>query len=319
MNLTNFMKYNKILITGGGGYLGSVLCPLLLDEGYEVTILDNFLYNQSSLLDCCNNKNLTIIRGDVRDKETVENALKSKDIIIHLAAIVGAPACDLDPNRSITTNLEATKLILSLRTQEQKILFPCTNSGYGIGEKNKFCTEKTPMNPISLYGKNKVESEKIILESGNSLSFRFATVFGVSPRMRLDLLVNDFVYRAVNDKFIIIFEGDFKRNYIHIRDVARVFLHGIKNFDEMKGESYNVGLSDANLSKNELCKKIKLQIPEFVFLESSIGEDPDKRDYIVSNEKIERTGFYPKYTLEDGIEELVKCYKIVKSNDYRNF
>ena len=313
------MKDNKILITGGAGYLGSILTPLLLDEGYEITILDNFLYNQSSLLDCCNNKNLTVIRGDVREREIVKEALKDKDIIIHLAAIVGAPACDLDPQRATTTNLDATKLILSLRKPEQKILFPCTNSGYGVGEKNKFCTEDTPMNPISLYGKNKVESEKIILESGNSLSFRFATVFGVSPRMRLDLLVNDFVYRAVKDKFIVIFEGDFKRNYIHIRDVARVFLHGIKNFNNMKGESYNVGLSDANLSKIELCKKIKLQIPEFVFLESSIGEDPDKRDYIVSNEKIEKAGFKPKYTLDEGIEELIKCYKIIKSKEYRNF
>jgi len=313
------MKDNKILITGGAGYLGSVLCPLLLEEGYEITILDNFLYNQSSLLDCCNNRNLSIIRGDVRDKETLQNALKNKDIIIHLAAIVGVPACDLDPNRATTTNLDATKLILSLRTPQQKILFPCTNSGYGIGEKNKFCTEETPMNPISLYGKNKVESEKIILESGNSLSFRFATVFGVSPRMRMDLLVNDFVYRAVNDKFVVIFEGDFKRNYIHIRDVARVFLHGIKNFDEMKGESFNVGLSDANLSKIELCKKIKSQIPEFVFLESAIGKDPDKRDYIVSNEKIEKTSFHPKYTLDDGIKELIKCYKIIKSKEYRNY
>lgn len=308
----------KILITGGAGYIGSILSRELLDEEYEVTVLDNFLYNQSSLLDCCSNKNLSIIRGDVRDEETVKKTLKGKDIIIHLAAIVGAPACDLDPNRSTTTNLDATKLILTLRSPEQKIIFPCTNSGYGIGEKNKSCTEDTPMKPISLYGRNKVEAEKIVLNSGNSLSFRFATVFGVSPRMRMDLLVNDFVYRAVNDKFIVIFEGNFKRNYIHIRDVARVFLHGIKNFKSMSGNAYNVGLSDANLSKIELCKKIKSHLPNFVYLESSIGQDPDKRDYIVSNDKIEKTGFKPKYSLDDGIAELIKCYQIIKIKDYRN-
>jgi nucleoside-diphosphate-sugar epimerase len=240
------------------------------------------------------------------------------DFIMHLAALVGAPLCDADPIAATTTNLEATKLLLSLRSEDQKILFPCTNSGYGIGEKGKFCTEETPLRPITLYGRTKVEAEKAILEAGNSISFRLATVFGVSPRMRMDLLVNDFVYRAFIDHYAVVFEGHFKRNYLHIRDVARVFLHGIKNFDKMKNQVYNVGLSDANLSKLELCSLIKKHIPNFVYVESQIGEDPDKRDYIVSNEKIEKTGYKPMYSLEDGIKELIKAYTIVRNTKYSN-
>ena len=248
---------NKVLITGGAGYIGSVLSKTLLDQGYAVTVLDSFMYEQNSLLDCCVSDNFSVIRGDVRDKETLRVSMKDRNFIIHLAALVGAPLCNADQIATTTTNLDASKLLLSLRTKDQKILYPCTNSGYGIGEKNKLCTEDTPLRPISLYGKTKVEAEKEILEVGNSISFRLATVFGVSPRMRIDLLVNDFVHRAMTDKFVVIFEGHFKRNYIHIRDVARTFLHGIENFENLKGEAYNVGLSDANLSKLELCEDKK--------------------------------------------------------------
>lgn len=308
----------EITITGGGGYIGSVLSKVLLDKGHNVTVLDNFMYQQSSLLDCCSDENFSVIKGDCRDRETISTAIKNADVIIHLAALVGAPVCNSDKIAAQTTNLDAVKLLLSLRRQDQKILFPCTNSGYGIGEKGKYCTEDTPLKPISLYGKTKVEAEKAILESGNSISFRLATVFGVSPRMRLDLLVNDFVHRAVNDKAVVIFEGHFKRNYLHIRDVARVFLHSIKNFENMKGKPYNVGLSDANISKIELCEKIKNHIPSFSYVESQFGSDPDKRDYIVSNERIEQTGFKPKYSLDFGIKELVKAYTILRNSKYSN-
>lgn len=309
---------NKILVTGGAGYIGSVLTKTLLEEGYDVTIFDNFRYDQTSLLHCCSNQNFSIIRGDIRDKEILQAALKDQDFIVHLAALVGAPICNADPVGATTTNLDASKLILSLMSKDQRILYPCTNSGYGIGEKDKFCTEETSLRPITLYGRTKVEAEKAILEAGNSISFRLATVFGVSPRMRIDLLVNDFVYRALMDKFIVIFEGHFKRNYIHILDVARVFLHGIKNFTNMQGEAYNVGLSEANLSKLELCERIKKHLPDFVYMESDIRKDPDKRDYIVSNEKIEKTGFQPKFSLDDGIKELIKCYNIIKERQFGN-
>lgn len=308
-----------ILITGGAGYIGSVLSKSLLDKGYYVTVLDNFRYNQNSLLDCCNNKNFQIVRGDVRDEQILSSSLKNQDFIIHLAALVGAPICNANKNEALTTNFESTKSLLKLRDKNQKILFPCTNSGYGIGEKGKFCTEETALKPISFYGQTKVNSEKSILDDENSISFRLATVFGVSPRMRLDLLVNDFVYKALNDKFIGIFEGHFQRNYIHIRDVVRVFLHGIENFEKMKNQSYNVGLSNANLSKLQLCKKIQEHISDFIYVESNLGKDPDKRDYIVSNEKIENTGFKPEFSLDFGIEELIKCYKILSKSQYGNF
>lgn len=302
----------KILVTGGAGYVGSVLTKKLLDERFTVTVLDNFRYNQKSLMECCNSENFFVIRGDVRDKKTLQKALKGQDFVIHLAALVGAPLCDSDQTGAVSTNLEASKLLLSLRNENQKILYPCSNSGYGIGEKGKLCTEESPLSPISLYGRTKVEAEKFIIDAGNSISFRFATLFGVSPRMRMDLLVNNFVYRAIHDKFIPIFEGHFKRNYLHVQDASRAFLYGIKNFDDMKNQVYNVGLSDANLSKIELCKRIKKHLPDFEFVNSNVGQDPDKRDYIVSNKKIERTGFKPKCTLDMGIRELVKGFTILK-------
>ena len=307
-----------VLVTGGAGYIGSVLVPALLAKGFKVTVLDNFLWGQNSLLDCCSNPNFDIIRGDCRDKNLLKKALNEVDIIVPLAALVGAPLCKNDEIGAESTNLGSIKTLLSLRTSKQKIIYPTTNSGYGVGEKGKFCTEESPLNPISLYGTTKCDAEKAILQAGNSVTFRLATVFGSSPRMRVDLLVNDFVHRALTDRAVIIFEGHFKRNYIHIRDIANAFFHAIEKFDVMNGQAYNVGLSEANLSKLELCQKIQKHLPNFVFLEAPIGEDPDKRDYIVSNEKIEKTGFRTQFTLDFGITELIKTYQILRNSKYSN-
>ncbi|MBU3934695.1 NAD(P)-dependent oxidoreductase [Patescibacteria group bacterium] len=311
-------KKEKILVTGAAGYIGSILVPEFLKEGYGVIAIDNFMYNQTSLLDCCYNERLTIIRGDARDEKLISKCLKDVDYILPLACLTGASLCDKDPMGARTINLEAIKMLLKIRNKDQRIIFPTTNSGYGIGQEGINCTEETPLNPISLYGRLKVEAEKAVLEAGNSITLRLATVFGISPRMRLDLLVNDFVYRAVNDRFIVLFESHFKRNFIHVRDVARAFIHCLNNFEKMKNESYNVGLSDANLSKWELCEEIKKQVPDFVFIESKIGKDPDKRNYIVSNAKIERTCFKPIVSLKEGITELIKGYQIIKRNQFSN-
>jgi nucleoside-diphosphate-sugar epimerase len=311
------MTYS-ILVTGGAGYLGSVLVPELLNLGHKVTVLDTFMFGQNSLLECCANEKFEVIRGDARDESILRDLLSQADYIIPLAALVGAPLCGRDKIGTVTTNRDAIASIAKLASKEQRIIYPCTNSGYGVGQKDVYCTEETPLMPISLYGKAKVEAEKALLDRGNSISLRLATVFGMSPRMRIDLLVNDFTYRAVKDRFVVVFEGHFKRNYIHVRDVARAFIHNVDNFNGMKNESYNVGLSDANLSKLELCAKIKEQVPDFVCLEAPIGEDPDKRDYIVSNEKIERTGFKPVHSLETGIKELIKGYRIISNSKYSN-
>lgn len=308
----------RILITGGAGYIGSVLTPTLLEKDYEVTVLDNFMFSQNSLADCCRYKTFNIIRGDCRDKATMRKLAAKADVIIPLAALVGAPLCDRDPLAAKSINLEAVKMICRLASKKQKILLPVTNSGYGIGEKDKYCTEDSPLRPISLYGITKVEAEKAVLERENSLTFRLATAFGFSPRMRMDLLVNDFVYRAVTDRAVVIFEGHFKRNFIHVRDIVRVFIHGIENFSKMRGKPYNVGLDNANLSKLELCAAIKKHLPKFVYLEAPIGEDPDKRDYIVSNGRIAKTGFKPQWGLDRGIEELIKGYVILRKNQYSN-
>ncbi len=311
------MRYG-VLVTGGAGYLGSILVPELLKLGHRVTVLDNFMFQQNSLLECCAYENFDVVRGDARDEDILKTLLQKVDYIIPLAALVGAPLCSRDKIGTITTIRDAVASIAKLSSKEQRIIIPTTNSGYGVGQKGVYCTEETPLKPISLYGKAKVEAEKIVLDKGNSISFRLATVFGMSPRMRIDLLVNDFTYRAVKDRFVVIFEGHFKRNYVHIRDVARAFIHAVDNFDTMKNEPYNVGLSDANLSKLELCVKIKEQVPDFVYLESPVGEDPDKRDYIVSNEKIEKTGFKTIYSLEMGIKELIKGYRIITNSRYSN-
>ncbi len=308
----------QVLVTGGAGYIGSVLVPMLLENGYAVHVVDNFLFDQTSLAECCANPHFTVTRGDARDKSVMKKALATADVVIPLAAIVGAPACHLDQTAATSTNLDAIKLLLNLRSAAQRIVLPNTNSGYGIGDKGAFCTEESPLRPISLYGRTKVEAELATLEAGNSITFRLATVFGMSPRMRVDLLVNDFVYRAVMDRAVVVFEGHAKRNYIHVRDVSRAFVHAIAKFESMQGHAYNVGLSDANLSKLELCAEIRKQLPGFVFLEAPIGEDPDKRDYIVSNAKIEKTGFRPQHGLAAGITELIKGYTLLRNSRFSN-
>ncbi len=311
------MRFN-ILVTGGAGYLGSVIVPELLKLGHKVTVLDNFMFSPTSLADCCYQDNFEVVRGDARNKALLKKLVKDKDVVIPLAALVGAPLCNRDEIGTLTTNRDAVKTLTEVLSPEQRILMPITNSGYGVGQEGIYCTEETPLNPISTYGQTKVDAEKIALDRGNAISFRLATVFGMSPRMRLDLLVNDFVYRAVNDRFIVIFEGHFKRNYIHIRDVANAFIMGLNNFETMKNESYNVGLSDANISKLELCAKIKQQVPNFTIMEAEIGKDPDQRNYIVSNDKIEKLGFKPQHSLEMGIKELIKAYTIINNSKFSN-
>jgi len=309
----------NVLVTGGAGYIGAILVPALLDRGFKVAVLDNFMYAQDSLAAVCYHPRFSVVRGDVRSSDTMRPLLKDADVIIPLAALVGAPLCDRDPLAATSTNRLAIVDMLGLISQDQRVIMPITNSGYGVGEADKFCTEETPIRPVSLYGRDKVEVERTLLERHRSaISLRLATVFGMSPRMRLDLLVNDFTYRAYTDRFIVLFESQFKRNFLHVRDVARAFLHAIDNFDRMAGQIYNVGLSDANLSKLELCRCIQKHLPAFVIHESDIGRDPDRRDYIVSNEKIERTGYKPAFSLDDGIGELIKGFAMIRNTKYSN-
>ncbi|MFZ1867496.1 MAG: NAD(P)-dependent oxidoreductase [Steroidobacteraceae bacterium] len=309
---------SSILVTGGAGYLGSILVPELLAAGHRVTVLDNFLYRQNSLAHVCQYSTFQLVRGDVRVKSVIRPLLAEADIVIPLAALVGAPLCDRDPVGATTTNHDSVLMMLELLGRNQMVLMPTTNSAYGSGDENNFCTEDSPLKPISRYAKDKVEVEYALMEQPGAISFRLATVFGMAPRMRIDLLVNDFTYRAVHDRFVVLFESSFKRNYIHIGDVARAFLHGIGNFERMKGQIYNVGLSDANLSKKELCDAIRKQVPDFVYPDAPVGKDVDQRNYIVSNAKIEGTGFRPKYSLDDGIRELIKGYTMIKNNQYGN-
>ena len=309
----------KILVTGGSGYIGSILVPELIKLNHEVTVLDNFMYKQSSLNHLCVFENFKIINGDIRDKNLIKSLLKTNDLIIPLAAIVGAPLCSKDPFSAQSINHDAIAEMIKDASKEQLIIMPTTNSAYGTGDKNNYCDENSILKPISKYAIDKVEIEKLLMARENSISYRLATVFGMSPRMRIDLLVNDFTYRAYHDSALIIFEGHFKRNYIHIRDVVNSFIHAINNMDQMKGEIYNVGLSDANLSKTELCHEIKKHLSNFTFVEEKIKKDPDQRNYIVSNEKIEKTGFLPEYSLSDGIKELIKGYTMLKNQNFGNF
>jgi len=312
------MKIMRILVTGGAGYIGSMLVPKILGQGHEVTVIDNFSYKQNSLLDLCYHPNFEIIRGDVRDLGLMKKLLIKSDFIIPLACLTGAPRCEQDPQSAQSINFESIAWLLKNRSREQKIIFPTTNSGYGVGEKDIYCDEKSPLRPISLYGRLKVQIEEEILSQGDAITFRFATVFGASPRMRLDLLVNDFVYRAFKDRFIVLFEGSFKRNYLSIHDATDAFLFAMENFDKMKNEAFNVGLDDANLSKIELCQLIQNIIPQFYFTESSVGKDPDQRNYIISNKKIARLGFKAKIPLSAGINELLRAYQIVQKNEHTN-
>jgi len=307
-----------ILILGGAGYIGSILVPSLLRKGFAVTVVDSLIFNQNALLDCCAHPNFEFVMGDICDHDLVNRLISEFDIVIPLAAIVGAPACKRNPSLSRLVNYDAHMNIVRNISSQQKVLFPTTNSGYGVGDKNDYCTEETPLRPISEYGRNKVEIEKAFLDKGNAITFRLATVFGMSPRMRTDLLVNNFVYLALKDSSLVLFEEHFRRNYIHVRDVASAFLFGVKNFERMKGYPYNMGLSSANLTKRQLAEKIKEHVPNLYIHSAEIGEDPDKRDYIVSNKKIESLGWSPDYTLDDGIQELIKGYKIIRPNSFAN-
>ena len=309
---------HNILVTGGAGYLGSTMVPALLEAGHKVTVLDNFMYGQSSLNHVCYHPCFTIIKGDIRLDSVMKPVMKKADVIIPLAAYVGAPLCAKDPIGATTVNHDAITMMVDNLSKDQLVLMPTTNSAYGTGDENNFCTEESPLRPISQYAIEKVAIEKELMQHANTISFRLATVFGMSPRMRIDLLVNDFTYRAVYDRFVVLFEPHFKRNYVHVRDVTRAFIHGINNFERMKGEIYNVGLSDANVSKLELCQVIQRFIPEFIFPEAAVGKDPDQRNYIVSNSKIERTGFKTEYGLEAGIVDLIKGYTMLKNTRYGN-
>lgn len=309
---------NKILVTGGAGYIGSILIPKLLDSGDDVTVVDNYMYKQTSLVEHVKRNNFKLIIEDVRNLSSMKKYYSKADIIVPLAAIVGAPACNKDPMLATTVNKNSIIEMLHNLARDQIVIMPTTNSAYGSGTKDNYCDETSPLNPLSLYAKDKVEIEKILMDRNNSISFRLATVFGLSPRMRLDLLVNNFVFRAVTDGFIIIFEGNFKRNYIHVSDVANVFQAAILNPSKYIGEIFNVGLSEANISKIELCKKIKDLIPNFTYLESQIGKDPDQRNYIVSNAKIESKGFLPEVSLADGLIELANGIKIFDQRQFSN-
>jgi nucleoside-diphosphate-sugar epimerase len=304
----------NILVTGGAGYIGSMLSQDLLALGHNVTVLDNFMYQQSSLGQLCYHPNFRIYRGDVRVETDLLPILKQADIIIPLAAYVGAPLCDRDPVGASSTNRDAIFMMMKCLSQEQIVLMPTTNSAYGTGD---YCDETSPLNPISRYARDKVEVEKVLMEHPNATSFRLATVFGMSPRMRIDLLVNDMTYRAVNDGFVVLFESHFKRNYIHVLDVCQAFTMALEN-KNMRGQIYNIGLSSANVSKRELCDTIKKYVPRFEIVEAEIGKDKDQRNYMVSNEKIEKEGFKPNFDLDMGIQELLKGYAMLKNTKYGN-
>jgi nucleoside-diphosphate-sugar epimerase len=307
-----------VLVTGGAGYLGSILCEHLLNAGYKISVIDNILYGQHSLFHLSANPLFKFVFGDVRDQTLMEENMRAADVLIPLAAIVGAPACDRDPWLAQSVNLEAIRLLNKLRSRHQLVIFPTTNSGYGTQSGDFFCMEDTPLEPITLYGQTKVQAEAELLGTDNVISLRLATVFGMSPRMRLDLLVNHFVYVAVTDGYITIFEKDFKRNYIHIRDVADCFIHCIEHGDEMSGRPFNVGLDSANLSKAELAMKVKEYVPNFYIHFSDVGSDPDKRNYIVSNERLRRAGFEARRSLDLGIKELLKGYRMLGRGPFRN-
>jgi nucleoside-diphosphate-sugar epimerase len=308
----------NVFVPGGAGYLGSILCEHLLAAGYKVTVLDNLMYRQHTLFHLGNNPNFDFVFGDVRNEKLLTELSQKSDVIIPLAAIVGAPACDRDPASTMAIHIDSMRTIRKALTNNQLVVYPTTNSGYGTQSGDVFCTEETPLEPISLYGKTKSQAEAEWLEYSNAITLRLATVFGLSPRMRLDLLVNDFTYKAFSDKYLVIFEKDFKRNYIHIRDIADCFIHCIENSDKMVGRPFNVGLDDANLSKEELALTIKKYVPQLYIHFAPIGSDPDKRNYIVSNQRLREAGFEAKRSLDEGIQELLKGYRMLGRGDMKN-
>jgi nucleoside-diphosphate-sugar epimerase len=308
----------RILVTGGAGYIGSMLTPALLARGWHVTVLDTFASGEPYLAHCCADPNFQAERGDARDMRVVEPLLREADVVIPLAALVGAPLCARDEVGATTLNRDAIVDLMKRVSRDQRVVYPTSNSGYGVGESNSYCTEESPLRPVSLYGRTKVDAESAVLATGRGISLRLATVFGMSPRMRLDLLVNDMTFRAVNDKAVVLFEAHFRRNYIHVRDVVKAFLHALDNYDKMRGEPFNVGLSEANLTKRQLCERISRHVPGFVWLEAPIGEDPDKRDYVVSNEKLEATGWSPDHGIDAGIQELIKGFRMLRNSRFAN-
>ena len=309
----------KILITGGGGYIGSMLTTELVNLKYDVTVIDQLKYDKSALDHLYFNKNFRLINEDVRSLKILKQHINKNEFIIPLAALVGAPLCEKNKKEAVSTNFEAIKKILTNLNAKNKLIYLTTNSGYGIGEKNKYCNEESPLKPMSLYGKTKCDSEIEVMKKKNSITFRLATVFGASYRMRSDLLVNNFVQRAVNDNFIDVYEPNFRRNFIHIRDVVRGIIYSIKNFDKLKSDIFNLGLSSANITKIDLVKKIKKQISTLKIKVIKNKSDPDKRDYFVSNKKIEKKGFKASISLDQGINELIKVFNNNKKKIINNY
>ena len=308
----------KILINGGAGYIGSVLIGHLLRAGHSVTVLDNLIFGQRSLFGYCSNPNFEFVFGDVRNSDTVRPLVAKADAVIHLAAVVGAPACDRDVEYATTLNFGSVETLSKLVSKDQKVIYPCTNSGYGTQSGDVFCTEETPLEPISVYGRTKADAEKLLLDTGNAVAFRLATVFGVSPRMRVDLLVNDFTYKAYKDGYLVLYESHFQRNFLGIEDVARGMMFALDNYDRIKGEPYNLGLDSANINKLQLAEKIKEHVPKLYIHEAAVGTDPDKRNYVVSNEKLRKAGFEATMTLDEGIAGLLKAYKMFGRSEFGN-
>jgi len=310
----------RVLVTGGAGYLGCVLTRHLLSQGYRVTVLDNLIYrqNQTSLFQYRYHENFEFIYGDARDEATLRRLFSKHDVIIPLAAIVGAPACDRDPWLAESVNFGAIELLNRLRSSGQMVIYPGTNSGYGARSDDKPCTEETPLEPISLYGITKVRAEKLLLESQNVISLRLATLFGVSQRMRLDLLVNNFTYRAARDRFLVLYEPNFKRSYLHVEDAASAFCYCIEHFAGMQGEAYNVGVEEANLSKLELAEKIKEHVQELYIYCAEVVTDPDRRNYVTSYDKIKAHGFETCHSLDEGIEQLLKAFRMIQLTGWEN-
>jgi nucleoside-diphosphate-sugar epimerase len=308
----------RVLITGGAGYIGSVLCEHLLAAGYAVHVVDSLMYGSAGLFHLAASPNFEFTRADARDERAIKDAVRRADVIVPLAAIVGAPACQRDPALAESVNLDAVRLVNRLRSHSQLVVYPNTNSGYGTKTGDAYCDEDSPLQPISVYGTTKVQAEQALLDSPNAVSLRLATVFGASPRMRIDLLVNHFTYAAVTDGFIVIYQKEFKRNYVHIRDVADCFLHVMKNSGRMAGRPYNLGLDAANLNKEELALKIKEQVPGFYIHFAPVGEDPDKRNYLVSNKRLKDAGFEASRSLDSGISELIKAFRMVGRGQFAN-
>jgi len=307
----------KVLITGGAGYIGSVLAEVLLNKGYNVTVYDNLMYKQTSLLHLCNETRFNFIKGDVTNKKQLLPQIINNDIIIPLAAIVGAPACDANEELATAINYTQIEFIVDNLRKDQQLIMPNTNSQYGSSDK--IITEESPFNPLSHYAVTKCKAEEYIMDWENGICLRLATVFGSSPRMRTDLLVNDFVYKTITEGCLVLFQSKFKRNYIHVRDIAETFLFCIRNYDKLNGQVFNVGLSDANLNKMELAKKIKTYYPNLVIIENEFSTDIDNRNYIVSNDKLESYGWEPKYSIDDGIKELITAYQMIITDNNKKY